>query len=372
MRCFINLTPQLATGRSFFASPGRRAAAVEDRDISHGQVRCRSRMQKWKHDTQTEMPPVDVFISSSCYDLTDLRAELGAHLQNHSFLVRLSDEYNSNFKVNGSVDSIASCLLNVEAADVVVLILDRRYGPILKDGPYAGLSATHAEIQHALTLLPEERRKPIFTFVRNQSVDDHERVLLDHSYDAKWIDDKNKDKLTNLIAEMKRYASAVKAKRSNWFDAFKSSADLKPLVLKRLLDQFPHHVGAFARQPERIVRLFFQSRGTGSTGETSGVFVNAGNGPALDIEVGWHADGKDNARGSQGGLTVGARVPEKEGAALRFSIPPNKIRDCHIYCMYQNVSGDLFRVEVPLTWSSGYHAQKELFKILIGTEWLKI
>jgi hypothetical protein len=76
------------------------------------------------------VPAIDVFISSTCYYLGDLRAELRDFLHTHAFLVRMSEDYESEFVVNPRLDSIGSCIENVEKADVVICILDRRYGPV--------------------------------------------------------------------------------------------------------------------------------------------------------------------------------------------------------------------------------------------------
>lgn len=93
-------------------------------------------------------------------------------LRQHAFIVRMSEDYESEFAVNGKVDSVTSCLLNVETADVLVCILDRRYGPPLPPAhAYAGISATHAEIVHA-----QARGKRVFTFVRERSYVDHEQI----------------------------------------------------------------------------------------------------------------------------------------------------------------------------------------------------
>jgi hypothetical protein len=71
--------------------------------------------------------PIGVFLSSTCYDLVDFRAELAAYPQANGFRTVLSDDPRSAFYIDPADDSIASCLNNVEAADVVVCVIDRRY-----------------------------------------------------------------------------------------------------------------------------------------------------------------------------------------------------------------------------------------------------
>ena len=47
---------------------------------------------------------VDVFLSSTCYDLADLRTELRHFLEKNAFIVRLSDDFESAFEVVPTTD----------------------------------------------------------------------------------------------------------------------------------------------------------------------------------------------------------------------------------------------------------------------------
>lgn len=318
--------------------------------------------------------PVSVFISSTCYELTDLRSELSRFLEHHNFIVRTSDDYESKFEVDGRLDSISTCLLNVEACDVVVCVIDRRYGPPTGLSPYESVSATHAEIRHS-----EKNEKPIFTFVRDQSLLESEQVLRNASFNTRWLDSRYKAEISKFIDERKRLAEAAARGTSNWFDVFKNSFEIRPLVLKRLLDQFPQHVGAFARKPEKIVRLYFVTMpGSDSNGLIKGRFVNAGNGPALDLKIGWRADGEEHIVAQQGALLVGQAVPEQEKASVSFPCPKRKqdtpVSRAVVFCEYQNASGDRYRLEVEHAWGdSGYRRMHpEQFRVSAGDQWLLI
>lgn len=318
------------------------------------------------------MSPVSVFISSTCYDLLDLRSEVIRFLEQHSFLVRASDDYETMFEVHGKIDSISTCLLNVEKSDVVVFFIDRRYGPLTGIAPYERVSATHAEIKHAMV-----HRKPIFTFVRDQSIMESEHVLRNSTFAPKWLDSKAKAELSNLISERKRLAEAAANGRSNWFDPFKNSFELRPLVLKRLLTEFPEHVGAFARKPEKIVRLYFAPTHNTSEGDIKGTLINAGNGPALDLKVGWSADGQEHILHHQGALLVGEHMPEGAKGVFSFRCPkrvnPSQA-GALVFCEYQNASGDHYRLVVEHAWGEGHYTRKdpEQFYAKVGEEWLRI
>lgn len=66
---------------------------------------------------QAMFTPITVFLSSTCYDLADLRYELRSYLETKGFEVRLSEDPNSAFYVDPTSDSIESCLLNVQQSD---------------------------------------------------------------------------------------------------------------------------------------------------------------------------------------------------------------------------------------------------------------
>ncbi len=322
-----------------------------------------------KYATMRPMAPIDVFISSTCYDLGDLRAELADYLKKHAFLVRMSEDYESEFEVNGRVDSIQSCLDNVEKADVVICILDRRYGPLLPNHhSYAGVSATHAELLHA-----DKQSKPIFYFVRDKAFIEHDQIIANGAFVPRWIDKKSQHELAKLIADKKALTPGSK---SNWVDQFKSSVDLKPIVLKRLITQFPAHVGAFALQHERIVRLYFNYRGNNDAGLIHGTFVNAGTGPALDVECGWNTEQKDSLWQTQGGVPIGGEIAPRDHGGPAFVCPRGK-SDLILYCQYQNSSGNKYRVEAPMKWTNnGYKREgPEAFFAWIGDaqgQWIKV
>jgi hypothetical protein len=324
--------------------------------------------------TFVRMAAIDVFLSSTCYDLGDLRAELADMLRRYSFLVRVSEDYESDFRVHGHMDSIASCLLNVEASDVVVCILDRRYGPSLPGShQYGGISATHAEIRHAHSV-----GKPIFTFVRDKAIADYDHILRDPSFEPKWIDKKLKDEMEKLIRERQDLAVAIAAPRSNWFDTFKNVVDLKAMVLKRLLDAFPAHAGTYARRDGRLVRLYFQYSSAATAGHAFGTFVNAGNGPALDISCGYRAGGSSGVVHMQGGLSVGSSLQAPPGQThqsplLVFPCQVQQSAAC-VWCEYSNASGERFRVEAPLHWDGSRYVRQgaEVFSTHVAGQWLPI
>ncbi len=114
------------------------------------------------HEQAKLLEPITVFISSTCYDLIDCRREIAEHLRSLGCEVRLSDS-SEHFSVSHSADSIQSCLLNVQKSDLVICIIDREYGPLLR-GAYGEKSATHVGIEHA-----RAQNIPVFFAIRKQA-----------------------------------------------------------------------------------------------------------------------------------------------------------------------------------------------------------
>jgi hypothetical protein len=117
------------------------------------------------HAVMSEWP--GVFISSTCYDLIDLRAELEAMLRDLGLHPVLSDRPTSEFDTSGYRDSITTCLENVKKCPTFVCVLSNRYGPRLGKAGFDDISATHLEYRTAV-----DERKRILFYVRDRLVSD--------------------------------------------------------------------------------------------------------------------------------------------------------------------------------------------------------
>jgi hypothetical protein len=97
---------------------------------------------------------LQVFVSSTCHDLRDLRAAIKAWLTQLGLIPLMSDE--SGFPHIDGMPPYATCLRALEECPLVIVVIDRRYGDSFQDwGPYpqfAGCSPTHAELRHGLDL----------------------------------------------------------------------------------------------------------------------------------------------------------------------------------------------------------------------------
>ncbi|HRI06259.1 MAG TPA: DUF4062 domain-containing protein [Nannocystaceae bacterium] len=261
---------------------------------------------------------LDVMLSSTCYDLLDLRSEIFQFLTEKGMSVRLSEDFDSGFEVNPSADSIATCLENIAKTDVVVLLIDRRYGPPLPTGhPYEGFSATEAEIRHADSL-----KKPVITFIRESAHTDY-RTYKGHGGNPpklQHIQDKP-ERITKIMKLIEgRMDLSDRQGASNWVDLFKTSANLKPLLLRRIEQAAPAAARNAMFQRVRAPRLIIEDEGL--SGDAIGFQVrNIGPGTILSLNLWSHCtDNPTNSRfrynASTSGLMEGERFGKFRGATL--------------------------------------------------------
>ena len=104
---------------------------------------------------------LQVFVSSTCHELRDLRASIKSWLTSHGLVPLMSDE--GGFPHVDGMPPYATCLRALEQCPLVICVIDRQYGHAFDDwGPYTqyqGCAPTHAELRHALEL---EKRVLIF------------------------------------------------------------------------------------------------------------------------------------------------------------------------------------------------------------------
>ena len=100
-----------------------------------------------------------VFVSSTCYDLKQIREDLKDFFENNYGFDTILSEFNS-FPVDPCVGTFENCLNNVDkCADIFILIIGTRYGYVTDQGK----SITNLEYLHA-----KAKGIPIFIFVSKQ------------------------------------------------------------------------------------------------------------------------------------------------------------------------------------------------------------
>src|SRR4051812_44846866 len=106
------------------------------------------------------------FLSSTVIDLKDLRDYLSSELIKYDFEMLLSEK--GTIPVNSSRHSYEDCLQAARDCDVLIPIIDGRFGGRV---PGTGKSITQAEVEAAL-----EANRKVYSFVR-QGVWDAKEIL---------------------------------------------------------------------------------------------------------------------------------------------------------------------------------------------------
>ena len=232
-----------------------------------------------------------VFVSSTIFDLIDIRAELEALLRTLGATPVMSDDKLSDFHLAFDSNSIETCLLNVDSSDAVIVILDQRYGPRLGKHGFEDVSATHLEYRRA-----RQCSKPIYFYVRDRLEADYN--VQHRNGGAKdialsWIDQKNIG-LFELLREHRELRA--ESSQHNWFSLFTNSRDLKaavqrhfePVVKPHVLleaiqhNRFPLFTLAIDAAPVRI--------GESSSIRCQATLKNIGLAPAFDFSTHWQLD----------------------------------------------------------------------------------
>ena len=221
------------------------------------------------------MPNGDkVFVSSTCEDLIDLRAELERSLKDMGLTPVMSDRKFSGFDSSQPDHTVQLCLTNLIACKHVIVVLSKRYGEVSRDEK---ISVTHLEYRTAI-----DAEKNIYFYVRDRLDADYRAwEANDPGYRPVWAED---PRLFNLIREHTAMPTVGK-RRNNWKNTFSTSVDLVDQVHKDLKRESAEALlQTLAEQggcPEiRITQIF------PPLGATIGIpVINLGSISALDPEV---------------------------------------------------------------------------------------
>lgn len=225
---------------------------------------------------------VTAFVSSTCYDLIDLRAEVSDELAKMGIAPLFSDQPDSEFAAAVDVNSIESCLANVRRSDLFLIVLSQRYGPSLAKAGYDDISATHLEYREA-----RSAGKKIYMYVRDRLEADYtvwkRNLEKGHPPRLAWVAEKD-CRIFSLLEEHRRLSASNKG--SNWFWIFRDSVELKKRLRKDLQAESGHAILAMLAQSGRLpylipellnLKIDFDQRRIDGTLR----ILNAGTAPAL-------------------------------------------------------------------------------------------
>lgn len=189
----------------------------------------------------TPRRPPTVFVSSTCYDLKQVRADLQNFLENMG-LVPLLSEY-SSFPVIPDAGTLENCRETVESrADILVLIVGGRYGSLMPSGK----SITNLEYLQA-----RAKGIPVYVFVQRAIID----IL------AIWKS--NPDADFSKVADSPKlfeFVESLREKGDVWVHPFDTAQDICGSLRQQLAVLFMDalwtrtHIRA-AGLPEKLQRL---------------------------------------------------------------------------------------------------------------------
>lgn len=170
-----------------------------------------------------------IFISSTCFDLIDMRAELKLYLESVGLVPIMSDQLDSDFQTFHDKNSIETCLINLRSCDTVIIILSQRYGGNLSKAGFGNYSATHLEYIEA-----NKTNKRIMFFVRDRLEADFNHFKKTKSIsELSWVDAKD-IQIFELLSLRRNLSNND---NDNWIWTFKDVIDVKKRLAFELRTQ---------------------------------------------------------------------------------------------------------------------------------------
>jgi hypothetical protein len=273
-----------------------------------------------------------VFISSTVYDLIDIPAELAEQLKAIGITPVLSDDKLSDFRVRHDINSIETCLVNVESCDEFLLVLDKRYGPTLEKFGYGEISATHLEYQRAI-----EKKIPVRVYVRDRLEADFsiwKRNGRTSYLSLSWISDKDIGLFKLLDERTKLQADST---TSNWFFIFTNSIDLKAAITKyfekrvlpeRLVEAIQNNVF-----PLFNIEVEVSPFGNNIQFKFRANLTNISRVPAFNFDVYWEDEGKKFEKDSI--FSPGQSIP----MSFLWTVDPSQTVEKFLIAEYESPIG---------------------------------
>lgn len=134
------------------------------------------------------MDKLKVFVSSTCFDLKQIRRDLEAFIENMGYQPVLSDS--ADISIPPGLSPIEACKWLVKISDIFVLVIGGRYGTTDDEGK----SITNIEFDTA-----SEKEMPVYVFVDNEIWT--KRDTFQHLKDMVGVGDLAEDKLKKALGD---------------------------------------------------------------------------------------------------------------------------------------------------------------------------
>ena len=202
-----------------------------------------------------------IFISSTDYNLIDLRAELAKYLSDLGYrpILSSSDGFHDN---SPDLEPWESCLQVLQSAYVMVLVIDGKYGDTFEWKNFSSIigerkvSPTHAEY-----LLAHKTKMRMLVFVRKELLTYYQtyRTAIKNSKGDK---EKAKESLAislpkHIAFETLEFIEEVKTTRPiPWIKPFENVTEIKQEIQKKMLNELAELFLFKNKHLEAVVRAF--------------------------------------------------------------------------------------------------------------------
>lgn len=182
-----------------------------------------------EHLLKLETMILEIFVSSPCYELRDLRAAIKAFLEDLGIEPMLSDD--KGFPRFQGLKPYVSCLKVLDDCPMAIGVIERNYGAKFADWSpypqYAGLSPTHAELRHALA-----GKKRLLLYVHRDTLAVYEQWRKNReSFEGIELQNGLSRDTLLLISELKRHDPAP------WIESYEDVSSILKSLKKVLVSE---------------------------------------------------------------------------------------------------------------------------------------
>ncbi len=186
------------------------------------------------------MKKLNIFVSSTCYDLSQIRTNMYDFIESNGHNPILSEFF--KFPVNPSKNTIDNCIDAVKQnADIFVLIVGNRYGGILESGK----SITNTEF-----LTAKNKGIPIYAFV--------DKTIL--NIIPVWQNNKDGD-YSNIVDSTKifEFVENLRSVEKIWTFEYENAGDIISVLKTQLSYLFKNALGLYAKYDNPTNKYLEQS-----------------------------------------------------------------------------------------------------------------
>lgn len=203
---------------------------------------------------------IPIFVSSTDYNLKDLRAELARYLEELGYKPILSsaEGFHDNHPI---LEPWESCLEVLRTTPIMILVLDSRYGKSLNWPHYPELGGKEVSPTHAEYLFARHHKKRMLVFVREEVMIYYQsyRTAMENAKKNKNVARKILEKALpkHIEFEALEFIHEVKTEKPiPWIKQFADVTDIKKEIQKKMLNELAEIFLLRDKHLQTVVRAF--------------------------------------------------------------------------------------------------------------------